>query len=59
MIIDIFGLVKVRVENVLKIIIRDKSGEGRGGGGKKGEMFVEWVNINEWMYVVRLYVYYF
>lgn len=34
-IIDILGPVKVRAENASKTTTSYKSGEGRGGGGKK------------------------
>lgn len=46
-IIDILGPVKMRAENASKTTTSYKSGEGRGGGGKKGEMFAERVNTNE------------
>lgn len=41
------GPVKMRAENASKTTTSYKSGEGRGGGGKKGEMFAERVNTNE------------
>lgn len=48
----------MRAENASKTTTRDKSGEGRGGGGKKGEMFAERVNTNEITHVARSHAHY-